>query len=1006
MAAAAGAVAGTSSDPSSPPCPQQQVLRVLWPRHLCEELGHVGQGLLYGYFIAPAKPSLSPYCTAVVIGAVVAPPSLARRAQAGALARPNVPPKHDQWRIQLRVLGTWHAAQADAAAAAAEDVGGDEDEDREGGSGDGDSSSGSVLDPPLLLLHAWGGRTYSPAAYNFAARVQLPEIAAWRLPGRRRGIAARGGDSGANNDNATDSANTASRPPPPPPPDLQLFGYTLPREGYGHIFLSSSNALGASSAATASAPWLAPRPAAAAAAATTAATASSGASAAEPSPPPPQLPATWCFVMGDLVAPWPWLQPVQGASALEMAVACANRAEAAARAVAIALRDDDGGAAAGAAATAAATAAPDAGLRRRRRPPEEAVAADAARRPMGDAPPTSTSSPGCWWGTDRAALERRLWFRLCSGGGEGCLARRPLEGALLAPPEAAVAALLPWWWPWRRRRRPSETEAGGGGGGGGAAGAASVLPPMPPPSPRPLSPLPAIFALLAWAATLAAHISSTGRYAARKLRGYQRGGGGPALAAAAADAPLARRPRPRRPPFALTAAQRWDAAALNAARLHTERDVTAELAQHACGLVAGLWLACRAPAVGAALATFCARMCTVAPPDLLPASSSSSSSGPLAAVVAWLASAAPGGVKLHAELALLLGAALRALLAAAARLYGGSDLLGGAALLTAIAYGVALASALFGLSAGLAAAADAVGLVAWPVGLAYAALAALYSLQRRAIAVAWGLMRGAGTADVVAAAQAVAARRRRRQRQRREREQRERAGRSGGEAGEGQAGGGPLPLDAALLVDDTPPTPAEAAAVLWTNNKGASGGGGDPTSASSVAAAAAAPAASSDEVAAEHLIVGVLLFTPLIALLPTTAAFYTAAALAHGATALLRLALLGLARQLVVNPVAYAAARRSLTPRLFPGDLSVAPLRPVDGEEEEEEPTNGGRGGGSAAATQQRPPPPRCYLLGNRPLHYSQLLHCAALLGRFDGAQAAFGVLRSFLAGRPFGFLL
>ena len=28
----------------------------------------MGQGLLYGYFIAPAKPSLSPYCTAVVIG--------------------------------------------------------------------------------------------------------------------------------------------------------------------------------------------------------------------------------------------------------------------------------------------------------------------------------------------------------------------------------------------------------------------------------------------------------------------------------------------------------------------------------------------------------------------------------------------------------------------------------------------------------------------------------------------------------------------------------------------------------------------------------------------------------------------------------------------------------------------------------------------------------------------------------------------------------------------------
>jgi hypothetical protein len=986
--ARAMAAAETVMTTATPSSHHRPVLRVLWPRHLCEELRSVDhQALLYGYFIAPAKPSLSPYCTAVVIGAVAAPPSSspARRAQAArALARPNVPPKHDQWRIQLRALGTWHASREDALLAAAE-AGGDHDHPNDG---DDDCSTSGVLDPPLLLLHAWGGRTYSPAASNFAARVHLPEIAAWRMPRGRRG--------GVNDCNGGDHHHA-----PSPPPDLQLFGYTLPREGYGHIFLSS-NALGGGvgGSAVASAPWLVPRPAAAAVAAAAAGRDKQKQGAAEQ--PPPQPPATWCFVMGDLVAPWPWLQPVQGASALEMAVACANRAEAAARSVAIALAAecDDGG---GEGLKGGATANPDdapAGLRRRRRQaPTEATSEPAA---AAAAAPSSSSSCG-WWGTDRAALERRLWFRLCSGGGEGCLARCPLEGTVLAPPEAAVAVLLPWRWPWRRRRRASDAATEG-------AGAAVVLPPPPPAEPLP--PLAAFAALLSWAATLAIHASSTKRYAARKLRGYQHGD---AAAAAATVLPSPPRHRRRRPPFALTAAQRWDAAALNAARLHTERDVTAELAQHAVGLVLGLWLACRAPVVGAALASLCARLCAVAP--LVSASAAGGGAhgaGPLAAVVAWLASAAPGGVKLHAELALLLGAALRALLSAAASLYG-SEL--GAALLTCTAYAVALASASFGLSAGLAAAADAVGLVAWPVGLAYAALAALYSLQRRAIAVTWGLMRGAGTADVVAAAQAVAARRRRRQRQRREREREHQQRRD--------AGLGPLPPlpsidNATPSTTTTTPTPAEAAAVLWARSQGGKdgvrGGGGDGNGSNGAApatnadipssAAAAAPAAaSSDEVAAEHLIVGVLLFTPLIALLPTMAAFYAAAAVAHGATALLRLALLGLARQLVVNPLAYAAARRALTPRLFPGDLSVAPLRPVD---------ESGRGAAAAAAAQQQqqhdcppsPPPPRCYLLGNRPLHYSQLLHCAALLSRFDGGHAFARVLRAFAAGRPFGFVL
>jgi len=941
---------------------------VLWPRHLCEELAPVGEGLLYGYFIAPANPSLSPYCTAVVIGAVAAPPPLARQAQADALARPHVPPKHDQWRIQLRVLGTWHATEAGAAAAAAAAEAEEAGADGEAAAAR-DSDDAAVLDPPLLLLHAWGGRTHSPAASNFSARVQLPALADWRLPrmpnGGGRGDRGDGGGSssfaavassngGIGNGIIAAAAADASDHHHHHThhrrhlPDLQLFGYTLPREGHGHILLSS-NALGGSAAA---APWLAPRPAVA-----------------------QQPPPATCFVMGDLVAPWPWLQPVQGASALEMAVACANRAEAASRAVAIALRGcNDGG---------SGSSGVNGGRSR-----DAAPAPCAVRHAL-----IPSFSSSCWWGTDRAALERRLWFRLCSGGGAGCLARRPLEPALLSPPPVALSALLPWWWPWRRPQQPSARRRGGEGAAAAAAGGLHQERQPDAAAGEPLSPVAAAAAMARWAASLAVHASSTGRFAARKLRAYRRGAttssssaataATAAAAAAAARAPLPapappQPPPPPLPPFALTAAQRWDAAALNAARLHTERDVSAELAQHACGLVAGLLLACFAPALGSALARACARLC-------------SPEGGPLAAVVAWLASAAPGGVKLHAELALLLGAAVRGVLAAAATLYA-SD--AGAALLTATAFAVAAASAAFGLSAGLAAAADAAGLMAWPVGLAYAGLALLYSLQRRAIAVTWGLMRGAGTANVVAAAQAVAARRRRRQRQRQQQQQQQQQQllqqQRHSRQDEAASAGGPVltaavswdePAKRAEAVDDAAAAAATAAAPPAPSQAGASAGG----------------AAGGDEVAAEHLIVGVLLFTPLIALLPTTAAFYAAAALAHGATAALRLALLELARQLVLNPLAYAAARRALTPRLFPGDLSVAALRPVAPLEDE------------ARRRRERDgrPAPRCYLLGNRPLHYSQLL--APALGGADGARAqvvAAGALRAFGAGRLSGFLL
>jgi hypothetical protein len=74
----------------------------------------------------------------------------------------------------------------------------------------------------------------------------------------------------------------------------------------------------------------------------------------------------------------------------------------------------------------------------------------------------------------------------------------------------------------------------------------------------------------------------------------------------------------------------------------------------------------------------------------------------------------------------------------------------------------------------------------------------------------------------------------------------------------------------------------------------------------------------------EQLIVGVLLFTPLLGLLPTTTAWYISACALHACLACLRLLLLGVGSWLQLRPLHVLAARWR-QPLLFPGQLMLLP---------------------------------------------------------------------------------
>jgi hypothetical protein len=173
-----------------------------------------------------------------------------------------------------------------------------------------------------------------------------------------------------------------------------------------------------------------------------------------------------------------------------------------------------------------------------------------------------------------------------------------------------------------------------------------------------------------------------------------------------------------------------------------------------------------------------------------------------------------------------------------------------------------------------------------------------------------------------------------------------------------------------------------------------------------------------DEVTVEHLIVGVLLFTPLLALLPTTAVWYAFLLLLHCGLAAVRVALYKLSWALQSNGV-YCVVRRLLRPQLFPGSIMVEPLAcrqqvqkvdvgassviraagPVTRSAKKAKAVEAaGEGRGNAAS--------RCYRVFVQPVAVGhQLLQlCSELLTAQERKRAA-GVLGAMLRGTWFGLL-
>lgn len=115
---------------------------------------------------------------------------------------------------------------------------------------------------------------------------------------------------------------------------------------------------------------------------------------------------------------------------------------------------------------------------------------------------------------------------------------------------------------------------------------------------------------------------------------------------------------------------------------------------------------------------------------------------------------------------------------------------------------------------------------------------------------------------------------------------------------------------------------------------GTSGSQVAATAAAATPAAAAADAAEgpapelADEVSVEQLIVGVMLFTPLLGLLPTTVAWYLSAACLYACLHLLRLLLVAVGSWMQLRPL-HVCADRWRQPQRFPGQLMLLPLLPT-----------------------------------------------------------------------------
>ena len=350
--------------------------------------------------------------------------------------------------------------------------------------------------------------------------------------------------------------------------------------------------------------------------------------------------------------------------------------------------------------------------------------------------------------------------------------------------------------------------------------------------------------------------------------------------------------------------------------------------------------------------------------------------------IGWLLSAQPGGIKLHAELTLLYGAAASAAADAADAAYTAAW----PAAAPLLAAALVAACALAGAGGGLAAAGALLRLLLAPLEAAYVCAAATYRLHLRCTRAMWRLMRGRAGAEDVAAAAAAAARLRPRQRRARS-----------------AAGGGPP---------------------LWGATDGAGGagprGGGG-----------AGDDGDGGEVTLEHVIVGVLLFTPLLALLPTTLAWYLLAAALHAPALAARRALALAAGAAARNP-AWALLRRAARPAACPGALCLEILQPAgaaaeeaqrrqqqdeeDGDEQQQRRPRTRRR--QQQRPQQEPQRQRWFLLGCQPMGFGQVLTEAwrapeAADGGDSGsgsgggsgsaglAASSLNLVRALLAGRP-----
>ncbi|KAL6761510.1 hypothetical protein V8C86DRAFT_862684 [Haematococcus lacustris] len=265
-----------------------------------------------------------------------------------------------------------------------------------------------------------------------------------------------------------------------------------------------------------------------------------------------------------------------------------------------------------------------------------------------------------------------------------------------------------------------------------------------------------------------------------------------------------------------------------------------------------------------------------------------------------LQGARPGGIKLHAELCQLLGAGCRGLVGVC-QVVGA---LAGQQAATAMVLGLAAACGLAGAGCGLLVVGEQLLLVAAPVWGAQAVLGLMLRCHLWALTAAWSLLRGRYAGG------------------------RQRPG------GGGQAVGAGVPgvMGSGLRPVAQQQQEQQQLEVGGSKAERAPPPRGAGLVAAEVEALLGAPSQAQQAVVVEQVMVGVLLFVPLLALLPTTACWYLAAT---GLRLLLLLSQAGLkvgARLVGHDSPLLLLAWRGLNPLAFPGQGGGAGPGPGKGQ--------------------------------------------------------------------------